>query len=42
MSDQRSFALLSTNDTDLLSAPSSDAEWRLGDSARLDSANVAG
>jgi cobaltochelatase CobN len=41
MSDQRSFALLSTSDTDLLSARASGAAWRLGNPARLDDAGVA-
>ena len=41
MSDQRSFALLSTSDTDLLSARASGAGWRLGNPARLDDAGIA-
>src|SRR3954469_19662007 len=35
------FALLSTSDTDLLSARASGAEWRLGNTARLDAAGIA-
>jgi cobaltochelatase CobN len=35
------FTLLSTSDTDLLSARASDAEWRLGNPARLDAAGIA-
>src|SRR3954454_1776534 len=35
------FALLSTSDTDLLSARASGADWRLGNPARLDDAGVA-
>jgi cobaltochelatase CobN len=35
------FALLSTSDTDLLSARASGAEWRLGNPARLDAAGIA-
>jgi cobaltochelatase CobN len=35
------FTLLSTSDTDLLSARSSAAEWRLGNPARLDAAGIA-
>ncbi|MGY1635677.1 cobaltochelatase subunit CobN [Geodermatophilus sp. SYSU D00742] len=35
------FTLLSTSDTDLLSARASDAGWRLGNPARLDAAGVA-
>src|SRR3954468_12621375 len=41
MSDQRVFTLLSTSDTDLLSARASGAGWRLGNPARLDDAGVA-
>jgi cobaltochelatase CobN len=41
MSDERVFTLLSTSDTDLLSARSSGAPWRLGNPARLDDAGVA-
>src|SRR3954467_4420872 len=35
------FTLLSTSDTDLLSARSSGADWRLGNPARLDDAGIA-
>ena len=35
------FTLLSTSDTDLLSARASGAEWRLGNPARLDAAGMA-
>jgi cobaltochelatase CobN len=35
------FTLLSTSDTDLLSARASAAEWRLGNPARLDAAGIA-
>src|SRR3954462_14647845 len=35
------FALLSTSDTDLLSARASGAGWRLGNPARLDDADIA-
>src|SRR5947208_848291 len=35
------FALLSTSDTDLLSARASGAGWRLGNPARLDDAGIA-
>src|SRR3954453_13247193 len=35
------FTLLSTSDTDLLSARASGADWRLGNPARLDDAGVA-
>src|SRR3954471_22041689 len=42
MSDQRVFTLLSTSDTDLLSARASGAGWRLGNPARLDDAGIAG
>src|SRR3954447_7574465 len=35
------FALLSTSDTDLLSARASGADWRLGNPARLDDAGLA-
>ncbi|RFU22235.1 cobaltochelatase subunit CobN [Geodermatophilus marinus] len=35
------FTLLSTSDTDLLSARASGAEWRLGNPARLDAGGVA-
>jgi cobaltochelatase CobN len=35
------FTLLSTSDTDLLSARASAAEWRLGNPARLDAAGLA-
>src|SRR4051794_3991415 len=41
MSDQRVFTLLSTSDTDLLSARASGAGWRFGNPARLDDAGVA-
>src|SRR3954452_12636591 len=41
MSDQRVFTLLSTSDTDLLSARASSATWRLGNPARLDDAGIA-
>src|SRR3954449_8075954 len=36
------FTLLSTSDTDLLSARASGAGWRLGNPARLDDAGIAG
>src|SRR4051812_48011279 len=36
MSDERVFTLLSTSDTDLLSARACGAAWRLGNPARLD------
>src|SRR4051794_38637338 len=36
------FTLLSTSDTDLLSARASDAGWRLGNPARLDADGIAG
>src|SRR3954447_6476915 len=35
------FTLLSTSDTDLLSARTSGAEWQLGNPARLDDAGIA-
>src|SRR3954462_10404100 len=35
------FTLLSTSDTDLLSARASGADWRLGNPARLDDAGIA-
>ncbi|MEU2351070.1 cobaltochelatase subunit CobN [Modestobacter sp. NPDC049651] len=38
----RTFTLLSTSDTDLLSARSSAAEWRLGNPARLGADGMAG
>jgi cobaltochelatase CobN len=38
---ERVFTLLSTSDTDLLSARSSGAGWRLGNPARLDDAGIA-
>jgi cobaltochelatase CobN len=41
MSDEREFTLLSTSDTDLLSARASGAGWRLGNPARLDAAGIA-
>src|SRR3954471_9555180 len=41
MSDVRGFTLLSTSDTDLLSARASSATWRLGNPARLDDAGIA-
>src|SRR3954453_14229611 len=41
MSDQRVFTLLSTSDTDLLSARAGGAGWRLGNPARLDDEEVA-
>src|SRR4051794_15592789 len=41
MSDQRVFTLLSTSDTDLLSARAGGAGWRLGNPARLDDGEVA-
>ena len=36
----RTFTLLSTSDTDLLSARSSAADWRLGNPSRLDAAGL--
>src|SRR4051795_8554399 len=42
MSDQPVFTLLSTSDTDLLSARASGADWRPGNPARLDAAGIAG
>ncbi|MCU1670307.1 MAG: cobN [Blastococcus sp.] len=41
MSDRPVFTLLSTSDTDLLSARASSATWRLGNPARLDDGGVA-
>src|SRR3954454_16187127 len=41
MSDERVFTLLSTSDTDLLSARASGVPWRLGNPARLDGAGIA-
>jgi cobaltochelatase CobN len=41
VSDQPGFTLLSTSDTDLLSARASGADWRLGNPARLDDAGIA-
>src|SRR3954470_987521 len=41
MSDQRVFTLLSTSDTDLLSARACGAGWRLGNPARLADAGIA-
>jgi cobaltochelatase CobN len=41
VSDQPGFTLLSTSDTDLLSARASGAGWRLGNPARLDDAGIA-
>jgi cobaltochelatase CobN len=41
MSDQRTFTLLSTSDTDLLSARASGAGWRPGNPARLDADGIA-
>jgi cobaltochelatase CobN len=41
LSDQPGFTLLSTSDTDLLSARASGAEWRLGNPARLDADGIA-
>jgi cobaltochelatase CobN len=41
MSDRTAFTLLSTSDTDLLSARASGATWRLGNPARLDDAGLA-
>src|SRR4051812_10898060 len=41
MSDRHVFTLLSTSDTDLLSARSSAAGWRLGNPARLDASVIA-
>jgi cobaltochelatase CobN len=41
VSDQPGFTLLSTSDTDLLSARASGAGWRLGNPARLDDAAIA-
>jgi cobaltochelatase CobN len=38
---ERVFTLLSTSDTDLLSARSSGADWRLGNPSRLDDAGIA-
>jgi cobaltochelatase CobN len=38
---QPAFSLLSTSDTDLLSARASGAPWRLGNPARLDDAGIA-
>jgi cobaltochelatase CobN len=38
---ERVFTLLSTSDTDLLSARSSGGAWRLGNPSRLDSAGIA-
>lgn len=40
MTSQRTFTLLSTSDTDLLSARSSDSSWRLGNPVRLGSAGI--
>src|SRR5215213_1977360 len=36
------FTLLSTSDTDLLSARASGSDWRLGNPARLDDVHIAG
>src|SRR5918998_627876 len=41
MSDEPVFTLLSTSDTDLLSARASGAAWRLGNPTRLDDAGIA-
>src|SRR3954453_18222945 len=41
MSDERVFTLLSTSDTDLLSARASGVGWPLGNPARLDDAGIA-
>ncbi|GAA3164788.1 cobaltochelatase subunit CobN [Blastococcus jejuensis] len=41
MSEQPVFTLLSTSDTDLLSARASGADWRLGNPARLGDAGIA-
>src|SRR5919202_3330164 len=41
MSEPRTFTLLSTSDTDLLSARAGGAAWRLGNPARLDADGVA-
>src|SRR4051812_22443897 len=41
MSEHPTFTLLSTSDTDLLSARASGAPWRLGNPARLDAAGIA-
>ncbi|SFF60921.1 cobaltochelatase subunit CobN [Blastococcus tunisiensis] len=41
MSDQPEFTMLSTSDTDLLSARASGGGWRLGNPARLDEAGIA-
>jgi cobaltochelatase CobN len=41
VSDQPGFTLLSTSDTDLLSARASGADWRLGNPARLDDTGIA-
>ncbi|MGY2130025.1 cobaltochelatase subunit CobN [Blastococcus sp. SYSU DS0617] len=40
MTSRRTFTLLSTSDTDLLSARSSDSSWRLGNPVRLGSAGI--
>src|SRR4051794_16592326 len=40
MTDRTAFTLLSTSDTDLLSARASGAAWRLANPARLDDADV--
>ena len=42
MSDRPVFTLLSTSDTDLLSARACAASWRLGNPARLDDGGIAG
>src|ERR687885_2851739 len=41
MSEARTFTLLSTSDTDLLSARASGADWRLGNPARLGAEGIA-
>jgi cobaltochelatase CobN len=41
LSDEPVLTLLSTSDTDLLSARASGAGWRLGNPARLDEAGIA-
>ncbi len=41
MTAQRTFTLLSTSDTDLLSARASGADWQLGNPSRLDDAGMA-
>src|SRR3954449_7794871 len=41
MSQKRTFTLLSTSDTDLLSARASGSPWRLGNPTRLDDEGIA-